>query len=573
MTGGCNTGSSVNKNDPMVQYALKQREEHAKIQDKDYSHVFRKKSRFDMMRMSAIVIGIEFAYSAETAFVSPILLQIGIDHQRMTMVWALSPILGFFIAPLLGSLSDRCRLGLGRRRPIITLLSMLLIVGLILVPHGKTLGLLLGDTEATEDTPAVFTTSIVLTILGVVFLDFNADTCQTPSRSYVLDITVPWEQNKGMSTFSIMAGVGGTFGCALGGVDWKKTSVGAALGGNIPTVFTIVTVVFVLCYITTLTSFREIPLPLLEKDELLKPLTLSSLKKQLAKENEKLKYIKDSTALELQFAISDEKTSIEPPAYEKPVSPLENPPMVEVLKPVSPLENPPMIINGDVELANEAEEEDDVISLKEYLKSIVVMPKSMWLLCLTNLFCWMSHLCYNLYFTDYVGQAVFGGNPTGPEGSESRELYEEGVRFGCWGLSIYALSCSIYSAIIDKLIKWFGVKKVYMGGCLGYAIGMLILALVPTKAGVLALSTTAGMIYATLFTMPFILVASYHTSGCFKVKKGEQVALKQPRGLGTDVAIVGSMIFVAQIIVSMTIGTFIEWLGTPATVLYGASIL
>ncbi|KAL5286666.1 hypothetical protein ACFFRR_007965 [Megaselia abdita] len=517
MTGGCNTGSSVNKNDPMVQYALKQREEHAKIQDKDYSHVFRKKSRFDMMRMSAIIIGIEFAYSAETAFVSPILLQIGIDHQRMTMVWALSPILGFFIAPLLGSLSDRCRLGLGRRRPIITLLSMLLIVGLILVPHGKTLGLLLGDTEATEDTPAVFTTSIVLTILGVVFLDFNADTCQTPSRSYVLDITVPWEQNKGLSTFSIMAGVGGTFGYALGGVDWEKTSVGAALGGNIPTVFTIVTVVFVLCYITTLTSFREIPLPLLEKDELLKPLTLSSLKKQLAKENEKLKYIKDSTALELQLAISDEKTSIEPLAYEKPVSPLENPPMVEVLKPVSPLENPPMIINCDVELANEAEEEDDVISLKEYLKSIVVMPKSMWLLCLTNLFCWMSHLCYNLYFTDYVGQAVFGGNPTAPEGSESRELYEEGVRFGCWGLSIYALSCSIYSAVIDKLIKWFGVKKVYMGGCLGYAIGMLILALVPTKAGVLALSTTAGMIYATLFTMPFILVASYHTSGCVSI--------------------------------------------------------
>uniref|UniRef100_T1GXH6 Major facilitator superfamily (MFS) profile domain-containing protein n=1 Tax=Megaselia scalaris TaxID=36166 RepID=T1GXH6_MEGSC len=131
------------------------------------------------------------------------------------------------------------------------------------------------------------------------------------------------------------------------------------------------------------------------------------------------------------------------------------------------------------------------------------MPKSMWILCLTNLFCWMSHLCYNLYFTDYVGQAVFGGSPTAPEGSDERIAYEEGVRFGCWGLSIYSFSCATYSAVVDKLIKWFGVKKVYMGGCLGYAIGMLILALVPTKAGVLALSTTAGIIYATLFTMPF----------------------------------------------------------------------
>lgn len=51
------------------------------------------------------------------------------------------------------------------------------------------------------------------------------------------------------------------------------------------------------------------------------------------------------------------------------------------------------------------------------------------------------------------------------------------------------------------------------------------------------------------------------------------MTLTQKRGLGTDVAIVGSMIFVAQIIVSMTIGSFIEWLDTPATVLYGASIL
>lgn len=216
MTGGSVGGCSVNKKDPLVQYALKQREDHARNQPRDYSHVFRKKSRFDMMRLSAIIIGIEFAYSAETAFVSPILLEIGINHHNMTMVWAISPILGFFIAPLLGSLSDRCRLGWGRRRPIITLLSIALLFGLILVPHGKTIGTWLGDKEG------AYTIAKVLTIVGVVFLDFNADICQTPSRSFVLDVTIPWEQGKGLSTFSIMAGVGGTFGYALGAVNWEN---------------------------------------------------------------------------------------------------------------------------------------------------------------------------------------------------------------------------------------------------------------------------------------------------------------------------------------------------------------
>lgn len=80
--------------------------------------------------------------------------------------------------------------------------------------------------------------------------------------------------------------------------------------------------------------------------------------------------------------------------------------------------------------------------------------------CLTNLFCWMAHVCYSLYFTDFVGEAVFGGNPRAPADTVERELYEEGVRFGCWGMSMYSLSCSCYSLIIERLIRRFRARKV-----------------------------------------------------------------------------------------------------------------
>ena len=40
------------------------------------------------------------------------------------------------------------------------------------------------------------------------------------------------------------------------------------------------------------------------------------------------------------------------------------------------------------------------------------MPNSLRVLCLTNLFCWMSLVCYSLYFTDFVGEAVFKGDPS-----------------------------------------------------------------------------------------------------------------------------------------------------------------
>lgn len=91
--------------------------------------MIRKKTRAELVRVSAAVMGIEFSYAAETAFVSPTLLKIGVDHQHMTLVWALSPLVGFFVTPILGSMSDRCRLKYGRRRPFILLLALGVFIG------------------------------------------------------------------------------------------------------------------------------------------------------------------------------------------------------------------------------------------------------------------------------------------------------------------------------------------------------------------------------------------------------------------------------------------------------------
>ena len=69
------------------------------------------------------------------------------------------------------------------------------------------------------------------------------------------------------------------------------------------------------------------------------------------------------------------------------------------------------------------EAKQSIATLTEYLWSIIYMPSSLRVLCLTNLFCWMSLVCYSLYFTDYVGEAVFGGNPA--VSSEADSLISE----------------------------------------------------------------------------------------------------------------------------------------------------
>ena len=186
----------------------------------------------------------------------------------MTLIWCLSPLLGFLLVPLLGSLSDRCKFKLGRRRPFILLLSAGIILGLILVPNGRSIGVLIGDkyiddsfissttnfpvsttTESTrqnetgfnvffrnagqkdyKNIPAEDSTensenndniteepiqprncphpfSILFTVLGVILLDFSCDACQSPCRAYMLDVTVPEDHPRGLSTFTVLAGI------------------------------------------------------------------------------------------------------------------------------------------------------------------------------------------------------------------------------------------------------------------------------------------------------------------------------------------------------------------------------
>ena len=55
--------------------------------------------------------------------------------------------------------------------------------------------------------------------------------------------------------------------------------------------------------------------------------------------------------------------------------------------------------------------EEPVPSLSHYLMSIIHMPRSLQNVCVTNFFCWSAHVCYSLYFTDFVGESVFEGDP------------------------------------------------------------------------------------------------------------------------------------------------------------------
>ncbi|XP_011140951.1 proton-associated sugar transporter A [Harpegnathos saltator] len=564
----------------------------------DYCHIYRRKTRAELIRVSAAVMGIEFSYAAETAFVSPTLLKIGVDHQHMTLVWALSPLVGFFVTPILGSMSDRCRMKYGRRRPFILLLALGVFIGLILIPNGEHIGYAFGDTPSdtnetiplghrttakllSEEAPDMISRAsshswaIFFTILGTVLLDFDADACQSPARAYLLDVTVPDDHARGLSTFTIMAGLGGFMGYGLGGINWDATSLGVMLGGHLHATFTLITIIFVICVFCTITSFKEIPLEVLEKDQYRVDESNEKIQEtKLENEQEREKIMPDDSMSKYTYGTVNDTTYDEQEIDSSKEEFVLNPLQTSVHPEEQASDGHVNYGFDDSQSRAGITEVNPKATLREYLLSIVYMPRSLRQVCLTNLFCWMAHVCYSLYFTDFVGEAVFGGNPRASANTLERKLYEEGVRFGCWGMSMYSLSCSCYSLIIERLIQRFRARKVYIYGLLFYSAGMLLMALTKHPAGVIIFSWTAGVMYSTLFTMPYLLVAHYHASSTFALAAtGDAITGGFVRGLGTDIAIVSSMVFLAQFLLSCCLGTIVSLCGSTVAVVYIASVL
>lgn len=95
-----------------------------------------RRSRGRLIMHATVMFGREFCYAVEAAFVTPVLLSVGLPRSLYSMVWLISPILGFLLQPIIGSASDFCKSPWGRRRPYILSLGILMLFGLTLFLNG-----------------------------------------------------------------------------------------------------------------------------------------------------------------------------------------------------------------------------------------------------------------------------------------------------------------------------------------------------------------------------------------------------------------------------------------------------
>ncbi|XP_061656998.1 membrane-associated transporter protein isoform X2 [Syngnathoides biaculeatus] len=363
-----------------------------------------------------VMFGREFCYAVEGAFVTPVLLSVGLPRSMYSLVWLISPILGFLLQPVIGSASDHCRSPWGRRRPYILTLGLLMLVGLTLFLNGDlVISALIADRSARQ------TWAIAVVMLGVVLFDFAADFIDGPIKAYLFDVCSYQDKERGLHYHALLTGLGGAFGYLVGAMDWGHTVLGQLLGSEYQVIYFFSALTWSVFLTVHLFSIPEQPL---DKVAARGPSALSALRQLVSQRN----------------------------SYGTLGKEAKDPPLL----PVPDIRTRSFSALGEAKQPNK--EARERMTLKSLLKAIISMPNHYRFLCISHLLGWTAFLCNMLFFTDFMGQIVYKGNPYAEHNSTAYVTYERGVEIGCWGLCINAVSSALFSYVQRSLLPYLGLK-------------------------------------------------------------------------------------------------------------------
>ncbi|XP_077060256.1 proton-associated sugar transporter A isoform X1 [Siphateles boraxobius] len=673
----------------------------------------------ELLFNGSILFGIEFSYAMETAYVTPVLLQMGLPDQFYSLVWFISPILGFLLQPILGGWSDRCTSRFGRRRPFIFALAIGALLGLTLVLNGRDIG------SAVADTALDHKWGIVLTVCGVVLMDFSADSADNPSHAYMMDVCSPEDQDRGLNIHALLAGLGGGFGYIVGGINWGNTEFGRSIGGQLRVIYLFTSIILAATTAMTLTSIPErtlaksqpqtrsgqnlkspnLPLPpspppppgaAVEQDEedeeealynsqfssyryqdplgrsssanarlyagLTSPISpLSPLTPKygsfISRDNSLTGINEFASSLGTSYidrVLIECYTGQQTPQPLEPEPPGETPPprgqsetpganevsqqnthsqpngelqaseelqadeQNQAIEPADPseasgsqrgsssgilkrpqslalIEDPlitqsggldngrrrtvtfsqqvaNILLNGmryDSDLSGSHEGADSQMSILLLCTAICRMPPCLRSLCTNHFLGWLSFEGMLLFYTDFMGEVVFGGDPKAHHDSEEYKRYNSGVTMGCWGMCIYAFSAAFYSAILEKLEERFSLRSLYFFAYLAFGLGTGLATLSTNLYVLLSLCVTYGVLFSSLCTLPYSLLCEYYQSPqfCGSSEDGTR------RGMGVDISLLSCQYFLAQILVSVAMGPLTSLVGGAQGVMYFSSLM
>jgi len=277
--------------------------------------------------------------------------------------------------------------------------------------------------------------------------------------------------------YSFMVSVGGCVGYLITAIDWASNPLGVSLGGQERAVFIVLIILFSCSFFLTFSAAHEVPL------------TDSSYLDD---------HTNDSVSLESQGLLEGErgrrtKSELEPNG---------------VIVSGITIPVPRSILSGT--LTSLLMSCIKRVMSSTPMRSLTSIPFVLRRLALANFCSWTAIMGFNLFYTDFVGQAVYGGDPGAPEGSDLRNLYDHGVRIGSFGLLLHCINSAVYAGIVERFAAHFDLRLAYVAGMATFVVAMLLMAVTNDTYVVNTMAALTGVAYATVTTAPFMLITSYH---------------------------------------------------------------
>ncbi|XP_015236922.1 PREDICTED: membrane-associated transporter protein [Cyprinodon variegatus] len=506
---------------------------------------------------SLVMFGREFCYAVEAAFVTPVLLSVGLPRSLYSLVWLISPILGFLLQPIIGSASDYCRSPWGRRRPYILVLGIMMLIGMSMFLNGDAFISALVSNRSLRSIWA-----IVVVMFGVVLFDFAADFIDGPIKAYLFDVCSHSDKERGLHYHALFTGLGGACGYLVGAMDWGHSALGRLLGSEYQVIFFFSAITWGFFLTVHLFSIPETPL---SKEPSVSDSSSPSALRLLGSHSNGYGALgKEPTSPAVQISASDLRPRSFSTLGERPRSYSalgERPRSFSALGEA----------NSVTSSAKQPNKEQKKMTFRSLMKAFINMPSHYRCLCISHLLGWAAFLCNMLFFTDFMGQIVYKGNPYAEHNSTAYATYERGVEIGCWGLCINAVSSALYSYVQRFLLPYIGLKGLYFMGYFVFGMGTSLIGLFPDVVATLILCSVFGVMSSTLYTIPFNLIAEYQ-----REEEEQQKLLgsnKSPRGTGMDCAALTCMVQLAQIIVGAGLGGLVNAAGSVIVVVLSASAM
>ena len=515
--------------------------------------------------LSSLLFYVGYSYSINEGFGIPLLLEAGLSELYAPIVFGVSSILSVFVAEYLGSASDRCTSLLGRRRPYIIGLSVIVLAAAIVYPYGVTLSSvfkLKGNSKAAY----VITHTAVCVIVFDVFLDMT----NAIDRSYLIDSMTTQQSNTGNSIFSALTNAGACVGGLIASLDWEKI-FGLSTGGQTKVVFVTIILVLFVCVILTLNSVKE---PHIGKDGEIQWRSNNSrrsrcyiccnyfsfdlYKKSVKTIEYELQPIESSSSDEHtignvagmaeDYVAEHGNKSEEPTIIEQSFNYEDTSDSASVQESVlttvdfsskTELQNIEKSCNeqcsDNLIVVSEISQKSVVtleMSAKNKMNCVFKLPRLLYIqilsavnfirsLSVATIWLWITHflewiavLSLNFFLTIYVATVVYNGSADADPSSESFRNYNKGIRMGFACQSIEFGSSFIFSLLFKRIISVIRLRELVIGIHILTFISSGLLIIFSNIYLVASLCIIIGWFYALVEIIPFTIIQQYKVCTC-----------------------------------------------------------